>query len=143
MVVTSRYTAAEDLVTLYIADFVHTNVGTIAADPTISLRSNWDPTSFETNGAVIIDDESLSRVEKGGNGKVEVYTLKLTALYSSTTTAVLQLIVTELDRINNANNDDASRSYYISFIYQRNTGFRDGLVNLIVEMRKEWEEFTV
>lgn len=132
------FTSAEDFVTLVTANFDHTNVGTIAADPTIALVSKYAGTSFPDNGLILVDDETLSRNDKRAGYRQEFYTLSVTLQYKSTDTTVIKAILTELDRVLNANDVSPTRSYEYQIIYGWNTGFLDGIMELLIEAKTAW-----
>jgi hypothetical protein len=128
------FTAAEDLDTLLTADYVHTNVTSLTADPSIRKIGDDPPSDFD-NGEILIGEERLVNTEQQGNYKREIYQLTVIVEYSvgSTSSTSLKEMVAEMERVFNANNLLITRTYEYFIKYSWLGSYIEGHMELIIE----------
>lgn len=111
------FDAANDLKTLLndpTKGFDYTNVSGLTANPTIRLFTDTLPTSFPTNGELIIDNEKLTNLENFINQRNEESNLICILSYNGNRSTILSML-DEIDRVFRENNKSSlsSRNYFI------------------------------
>lgn len=122
------YTIIEDLKTFLVANFVHTNVAGLSADPNIKLGGDDDPTSFSSNGDILLTDEIFLRQDIQGNYRTQSWQIIGYVLYPSSDSVIIKLILTEIDRILKVNNANISRTKIYELQPRWDSNYGTGIV---------------
>lgn len=128
------FTIAEDLKTLLIANFDHTNVGTIAADPNIKLIEDDRPATKEANGIIEIGQERLVRSDSHGSWVSKTFIVDITISYPSNTSTVLKKIVSEIERVVDAESIAHTSYFYRVKEYVWTGAYREGTMDIRIEV---------
>lgn len=134
------YNVAGDLYTI-ISSFVHTNVTGLTADPNIRYVWAAEPSSFPSNGEIIIGREELVRNDYHGSYRTEIYNVDCKITYrnaTSTTTDVVRGIAAEIDRLLRVNNASPTRSYWGDLIFRMQAYREHDVLECTVRMVKEF-----
>ena len=134
-------TASEDFITLLTTTFDHSNTTNLTADPSFFVKSEMAFTSFPTNGFITVERERLSRNDIRGNYVLRVYTLDVLIVYHPATAASTDIkeIITEVERVCNANNESVTRTYGFEILYDWDTSEIDSQASCQISASKFWE----
>lgn len=127
--------AAIDLKTMLTADFVHTNVGTISADPAMKYFSDVEATTYESNGEIVIRNERAGKPLSNGSYQAEQYLMDCFIVYEkedATSPAIIKAILKEIERVFNAENNSNTRTYDWQLESNWPGPYQIGIVNFVV-----------
>lgn len=134
-----KFTPLADLKAHYgSANFVHTNVSGLTADPTVQTKDDGLSTS-DSNGTIQIVDSDFIRFQwRDRQTRDEIWDVRIEVFYSGNLTT-LREIVGEMDRLNNVNNQDATRTYevYIKDMSDKDSKIQ-GRISLTMFYNKLW-----
>ena len=121
------------------AGFDVDNVSGISERPTIRLVGENELLYFQTGGQIIINDETLVRVEDRVQFRNEFYRVLIDLTFNTDTISsnTLKNILTEMDSKIQTNNNNATREYYFMISYGWEGNIALGHVLIIVDAIRE------
>ena len=135
----SEFYVPEDLRDYIVANFTHTNVTGLGADPECFMAYELiGKLAYPSNGQVTVGGDSLIDMRQIGTEYAdEVYEVDLRITCTSTTSQKIKEILTELRRIFWANNVSATRTVTYKFKRFEYNGLAEmALIQLDVECTK-------
>ena len=135
----NKFTPLADLKTHYGSDnFVHGNVSGLTADPAVQTKDDGLSTS-DANGTIQLLEADFIRFQwRDRETRDEIWDVRIEVFFSGNLTT-LREIVGEMDRLNNANNQDATRTFevYIKDMDDRDSKIQ-GRISLTIFYNKLW-----
>lgn len=132
-----------DLRAMLVADFVHTNVNAavtgdpLTADPSIRYRGENDPDTPISNGQIELVNERAEKPTTNKSYQSEIYLIECKLIYegvgqTTTDPEIIKAMLSEIERIFNAENVSNTRTYDWQLDYGWRGSFLIGIIDFIV-----------
>ena len=114
----NKFTPVTDLETYWSANFDHTNVTSLTADPAFTRKSEDITPTASANGVIDFKgSRMIGNHYKGDYYRNEIFAIDFDIFYEGNETTIRE-ILGELDRLNNVNNQSSTRTYHYKLIYE-------------------------